>query len=57
MDRCGVVLGRGACLLQQQRPQDAQMMAATFNAELPFAAAVVCPQFIQNPYGATLRSA
>lgn len=45
------------CLLQQQRPQDAQMMAATFNAELPFAAAVVCPQFIQNPYGATLRSA
>ena len=45
------------CLLQQQRPQDAQMMAATFNAELPFAAAVVCPQFIQTPYGATLRSA
>lgn len=45
------------CLLQQQRQQDAQAMATAFNAELPFAAAVVCPQMIQNPYGATLRSA
>ena len=32
-------------------------MAATFNTELPFAAAVVCPQFIAAPYGAALRSA
>lgn len=45
------------CLMQQQRPQDAQAMAATFNAELPFAAAVVCPQMIQNAYGAAIRSA
>jgi hypothetical protein len=45
------------CLLQQQRGEDAKTMATTFNAELPFAAAVVCPQFIQTPYGATLRSA
>lgn len=44
-------------LLQQQRTQDAQAMAATFNAELPMCASVVCPQMIQNPYGATLRSA
>lgn len=45
------------CLMQQQRKEDAQAMAATFNAEMPFAAAVVCPQFLQTPYGATLRSA
>jgi hypothetical protein len=45
------------CLMQQQRTQDATAMAQTFNAELPFAAAVVCPTMIQNPYGATLRSA
>jgi hypothetical protein len=45
------------CLLQQQRKEDAQAMATTFNAEMPFAAAVVCPQFIASPYGATLRSA
>lgn len=44
-------------LLQQQRLQDAQVMAATFNAELPFCASVVCPTMLQNPYGATLRSA
>lgn len=45
------------CLMQQQRTQDATAMAQAFNAEMPFAAAVVCPQMIQNPYGAALRSA
>lgn len=45
------------CLLQQQRREDAQAMANLFNAELPMCAAVVCPQMIQNPYGATIRSA
>ena len=44
-------------LLQQQRSQDAQAMAALFNTEMPMCAAVVCPQFIQHAYGATLRSA
>jgi hypothetical protein len=45
------------CLLQQQRREDAQAMSALFNTEMPFAAAVVCPQMIQTPYGAVLRSA
>lgn len=45
------------CFLQQQRQQDALAMATTFNTEMPFAAAVVCPQFLQTPYGATIRSA
>jgi hypothetical protein len=45
------------CLLQQQRGADAKTMAEQFNTELPFAAAVICPQFLQTPYGATLRSA
>jgi hypothetical protein len=45
------------CLMQQQRPQDAQAMATTFNSELPFCASVVCPQMIQTAYGAALRSA
>ena len=44
-------------LLQQQRGQDAQAMAQLFNTELPICASVVCPQFIQHAYGATLRSA
>jgi hypothetical protein len=44
-------------LLQQQRAQDAQAMAQLFNSDMPMCAAVVCPQMIQNPYGATLRSA
>lgn len=44
-------------LLQQQRMQDAQGVAQIFNADLPMAASVVCPTFIANPYGATLRSA
>ena len=44
-------------LLQQQRREDAQAMAQLFNTELPFAAAVVCPQMIQTPYGAVIRSA
>jgi hypothetical protein len=44
-------------LLQQQRYKDAQAMVQMFNAEMPFAAAVVCPQMIQTTYGATIRSA
>ena len=44
-------------LLQQQRYQDAQAITALFSALLPECAAVVRPQFIQNPYGATMRSA
>ena len=44
-------------MLQQQRQQDAQALAVAFNAEMPFAAAVVCPQLITTTYGATLRSA
>lgn len=45
------------CLMQQQRGQDAQAMAQLFATEMPMCAAVVCPQFIANPYGASLRSA
>ena len=45
------------CLLQQQRREDAQAMAALFNAELPFCASVVAPVMIQAPYGATIRAA
>lgn len=45
------------CLLQQQRTEDAKAMATAFNAEMPFAASVVCPQMIQTAYGATIRSA
>lgn len=44
-------------LMQQQRREDAVAMAQVFNAEMPFAAAVVCPQMIQTTYGATIRSA
>jgi hypothetical protein len=44
------------CLMQRQRLQDAQAMTLTFNSELPFCASVVCPQFIANPYGASLRA-
>lgn len=44
-------------LLGQQRREDAQAMAQLFNSDLPFAASVVCPQMIQAPYGAALRSA
>ena len=48
-----------ACLafLQQQRKEDAQAMAELFNSDLPMCASVVCPQMIQNAYGATMRSA
>jgi hypothetical protein len=48
-----------ACLalLQQQRKEDAQAMAELFNSDLPMCASVVCPQLVQNAYGATLRSA
>ena len=45
------------CLLMQQRKEDAAALTQTFNAELPMCASVVCPTLIQNPYGATLRSA
>jgi hypothetical protein len=45
------------CLLQQQRREDAAAMAQLFNTDMPMAAAVVCPQMIQTPYGATYRSA
>jgi hypothetical protein len=45
------------CLMQQQRAQDAQAMAQLFNSDLPFCASVVCPQFLQSPYAATLRAA
>jgi hypothetical protein len=44
-------------LMQQQRLQDAKVMADLFNTDLPMCAAVVCPQMIVNPHGATLRSA
>ena len=45
------------CLMQQQRAQDAQMMATMFNTDMPFAASVVCPTMLQTPYGAVIRSA
>lgn len=45
------------CLLQQQRGQDANLMAQLFNTDMPQAAAVVCPTMIQTAYGAALRSA
>ena len=45
------------CLMQQQRREDAVAMAQAFNTEMPFAAAVVCPQMIQTAYGAATRSA
>lgn len=45
------------CLMQQQRREDATALAQVFNAEMPFAASVVCPQMIQTAYGAAIRSA
>jgi len=45
------------CLIQQQRPQEAQAMMQLFNSDLPMCASVVAPQMIQTPYGATMRSA
>jgi hypothetical protein len=44
------------CLMQMQRAQDAQAMAALFNSDLPFCASVVCPQFVNSPYAATMRA-
>jgi hypothetical protein len=44
-------------LLSQQRKEDAQAMAQLFNSDMPMCAAVVCPQMLVSPYGATLRSA
>jgi len=43
--------------MQQQRKDDAQALAQLFNSDMPMCAAVVCPQMLQTPYGATLRSA
>jgi hypothetical protein len=45
------------CLIQQQRKEDAQVMIQLFNTDMPICAAVVCPQMIQTPYGAMIRSA
>jgi hypothetical protein len=45
------------CLVQQQRPQDAQAMMQLLVVDLPFCAAVVNKRMLQTPYGATLRSA
>lgn len=44
-------------LLGQQRREDAAAMQELFVADMPMCASVVCPQMIQNPYGATKRSA
>jgi hypothetical protein len=44
-------------LIQQQRKEDAQAMVELFNTDMPMCASVVCPQLVQNAYGATLRSA
>ena len=44
-------------MLQQQRPKDAAGFVQAFALEMPFCASVVCPQMIQNTYGAMLRSA
>jgi hypothetical protein len=44
------------CLMQQQRGEDAKAMALLFNDDLPMCAAVVCPQMLQSPYGAVMRS-
>jgi hypothetical protein len=44
-------------LIQQQRKEDAQVMIQLFNTDMPMCAAVVCPQMIQTPYGAMIRSA
>ena len=44
-------------LFQQQRKEDAQVLVQLFNTDLPMCAAVVCPQMIQTPYGAMIRSA
>jgi hypothetical protein len=44
-------------LLGAQRREDAAAMAQLFKDDMPMAAAVVCPQMIQTPYGAVMRSA
>jgi hypothetical protein len=44
-------------LMGQQRREDAQAMAVLFNNDMPMCASVVCPQMLQTPYGAVLRSA
>ena len=45
------------CLIQQQRPQEAQAMMQLFQSDLPMCASVVAPIMLQSPYGATMRSA
>lgn len=45
------------CMLQQQRNQDATALTQLFNTDLPFAASVVCPQFLSSAYAATMRPA
>jgi hypothetical protein len=44
------------CFVQQQRLQDANVIAQLFQAELPACAAIVNPQAILSPYGAVMRS-
>lgn len=44
------------CMLQQQRPNDAQAIAQLFQAELPSCAAIVAPMKPFSPYGAVVRS-
>lgn len=44
-------------LFQQQRLEDAKALGAIFQAEMPWAAAVVCPTFVSTGYPATIRSA
>lgn len=44
-------------LFQQQRLEDARGLGAIFQAEMPWAAAVVCPTFVSTGYPATIRSA
>lgn len=44
-------------MFQQQRLEDAKALGAIFQAEMPWAAAVVCPTFVSTGYPATIRSA
>ena len=44
-------------MFQQQRLEDARALGAIFQAEMPWAAAVVCPTFVSTGYPATIRSA
>ncbi|HEX8814806.1 MAG TPA: hypothetical protein VF753_04835 [Terriglobales bacterium] len=44
------------CMLQQQRPQDAQLIVQLFQSEMPACASIVAPQRIMSPYGAVVRA-